>query len=91
MTVTKAHLVKRVVALGVPERVAKHAVQLVIETIAWALKHNEKAQITGFGSFHIKERRGRIGRNPKTGEIVNVAPKRIPAFKPAEELKLAVR
>ncbi len=91
MTVTKAHLIERVIGLGVPERTARHAVQLVIEAIGDSLKRNEKAQITGFGSFHIKQRRARIGRNPKTGEVVQVASKRTPVFKPAEELKLAVR
>lgn len=91
MTVTKAQLIERVISLGVSERVAKQAVQLVIDSIAQALKENKKAQITGFGSFHIKTRGARVGRNPKTGAVVNIAPKKVPVFKPSEEFKEAVR
>ncbi len=91
MTITKAHIVERVVGLGVSERVAKTAVQIVIDSIAQALKENKKAQITAFGSFHIKERAARTGRNPKTGAVVTIPTKKVPVFKPAEEFKQAVR
>ncbi|MEQ1474732.1 MAG: HU family DNA-binding protein, partial [Candidatus Acidiferrum sp.] len=46
-----------------------------------------KIEIRGFGSFRTRERRGRIGRNPKTGAKVDVPPKKIPFFKPSKELK----
>ncbi len=91
MTITKAHIVERVIGLGVSERVAKQAVQLVIDAIAETLKLNQKAQITGFGSFHIKVRGARTGRNPKTGAVVTIPSKKVPVFKPAEEFKQAVR
>lgn len=91
MTVTKAQLVERVIGLGVPEKTAKMAVQKFIDSIVEALKKGEKAQISGFGCFKIKERRARIGRNPKTGAVVNVPVKKVPIFRAAEELKEAVK
>ena len=47
----------------------------------------DKIEIRGFGSFRTRERRSRVGRNPKTGARVDVPPKRIPFFKPSKELK----
>jgi integration host factor subunit beta len=51
------------------------------------LQKGEKIEIRGFGSFRTRERRGRVGRNPKTGEKVEVPAKKIPFFKPSKELK----
>src|SRR5262249_5088140 len=52
-----------------------------------ALQKGDKIEIRGFGSFRTRQRRGRIGRNPKTGEKVEVPAKKIPFFKPSKELK----
>jgi len=52
-----------------------------------SLKTGDKIEIRGFGSFRTRERRARIGRNPKTGARVDVPAKRIPYFKPSKELK----
>jgi integration host factor subunit beta len=51
------------------------------------LRADDKIEIRGFGSFRTRRRRGRVGRNPKTGARVEVPPKRIPFFKPSKELK----
>ena len=56
-------------------------------SIVRTLRSGEKVEIRGFGSFHTRQRRGRIGRNPKTGARVEVPPKRIPFFKPSKELR----
>jgi integration host factor subunit beta len=50
------------------------------------LRSGDKVEIRGFGSFHTRQRRGRIGRNPKTGARVEVPPKRIPFFKSSKQL-----
>jgi integration host factor subunit beta len=55
-----------------------------------ALRQGERIEIRGFGSFVVKSRRAREGRNPKTGEIVAVAAKRVPFFKVGKELKQRV-
>ncbi len=52
-----------------------------------ALQSDDKIEIRGFGSFRTRQRRGRTGRNPKTGAKVEVPPKKIPYFKPSKELK----
>ena len=68
----------------------KHAemiVNTVFESIVNSLKEGEKIELRGFGSFRIRQRGARVGRNPKTGDKVSVPPKRIPYFKPGKDLK----
>ena len=57
------------------------------DQIRRAQADGEKIELRGFGSFRIRHRGSRIGRNPKTGAMVEVPPKRIPYFKPGKELK----
>jgi integration host factor subunit beta len=52
-----------------------------------ALKGDDKIELRGFGSFRVRRRRSRLGRNPKTGDRVDVPSKRIPYFKPGKELR----
>ena len=59
----------------------------VFDSIVRALRSGDKVEIRGFGRFHTRQRRARIGRNPKTGARVEVPPKRIPFFKPGKELR----
>lgn len=85
---TKADLVEEVSrAIAAPRKEAETIVETVFESIVKALRGDDKIEIRGFGSFRTRQRRGRIGRNPKTGEKVDVPPKRIPYFKPSKELK----
>jgi integration host factor subunit beta len=87
-TVTKADLVEEVVRVSeLPRKEAETVVETVFDCIIQAMQSNEKVEIRGFGSFRSRQRRGRVGRNPKTGEKVQVPPKRIPYFKPSKELK----
>lgn len=62
-------------------------VDAIFESVVRSLRSGEKIEIRGFGSFRTRERRARVGRNPKTGARVEVPPKRIPYFKPSKELK----
>ncbi|MCZ6779790.1 MAG: HU family DNA-binding protein [Acidobacteriota bacterium] len=85
---TKAELVEEV--SRVSELTKKHSeviVNTVFQSIVDALHKNEKIELRGFGSFRIRQRRSRQGRNPKTGQKVDVPAKRIPYFKPGKELK----
>ena len=59
----------------------------MFESIIDALKRGEKIELRGFGSFRLRKREPRKGRNPKTGDKVDVPPKRVPYFKPGKELK----
>jgi integration host factor subunit beta len=85
---TKAELVKEVA--NVADLTKKHSeviVNVVFQSIINALHRDEKVELRGFGSFRIRQRRSRQGRNPKTGDKVPVPPKKIPYFKPGKELK----
>ena len=70
-----------------PRKESKTIVETIFDSIIAALQKGEKIEIRGFGSFRTRERRGRVGRNPKTGEKVEVRAKKIPYFKPSKELK----
>jgi integration host factor subunit beta len=87
-TMTKADLVEEVIRVTeMPRKESETVVETIFESIISALRENDKIEIRGFGSFRTRQRRGRVGRNPKTGEKVEVPPKKIPYFKPSKELK----
>lgn len=87
-TVTKADLIEEVIRVTeLPRKESETIVETVFESIIDALQKNDKIEIRGFGSFRTRERRGRTGRNPKTGAKVEVPAKRIPFFKASKELK----
>ncbi|SKA71837.1 HU family DNA-binding protein [Desulfobaculum bizertense] len=62
-------------------------VNTFFDSIKDSLKHEERVEIRGFGSFKLKDYGGYTGRNPKTGDIVDVNPKKLPFFRPGKELK----
>ena len=72
---------------GQTKQEAELVVQTVLDSIVEALNSGEKVELRGFGSFRHRERNPRQGRNPKTGEAVQVPAKRVPYFKPGMGLK----
>ena len=85
---TKAELVEEV--SKVADLTKKHSeviVDTVFKSIIKALHRGEKIELRGFGSFRLRQREPRKGRNPKTGDKVDVPPKKVPYFKPGKELK----
>ena len=87
-TMTKAELVEEV--SRVSDLTKKHSeviVDTVFRSIIVALQRGEKIELRGFGSFRLRKREPRKGRNPKTGARVEVPPKQVPYFKPGKELK----
>ena len=66
---------------------AETALKATIESIEEALKNNEKVVLVGFGTFSVKERAARTGRNPSTGKTIKIAASKAPAFKTGKELK----
>ena len=70
---------------------ATKAVDAVFDTILNTLKKGEKVQLIGFGNFEVRERAARKGRNPQTGEEIEIPASRVPAFKPGKALKEAVK
>jgi DNA-binding protein HU-beta len=69
---------------------ATKAVDSVFDTILDALKNGDKIQLIGFGNFEVRERSARKGRNPQTGEEIEIPASKVPAFKPGKALKDAV-
>ena len=67
------------------------AVDAVFDTIQESLKNGEKVQLIGFGNFEVRERSARKGRNPQTGEEIEIAASKVPAFKAGKALKDAVK
>lgn len=85
---TKADLIEEVAAVS---RLSKKDSELVVntffQTIIESLRRSEKIELRGFGSFKLRHRRARQGRNPKTGEKVHVPAKVVPYFKPGKDLR----
>lgn len=85
---TKAELVDKVTGLGdLTRRDGEVIVDTLFEAVIGALRAGDKVEIRGFGSFRTRQRKPRIGRNPKTGARVEVTAKRVPFFKPSKELR----
>ena len=85
---TKAELVDEVSrSAQLTKKHAELVVNTVFDSIVQSLKDGDKIELRGFGSFRIRHRGSRIGRNPKTGAQVHVPPKRIPYFKPGKDLR----
>ena len=75
---------------GIEKKCAEKAVNAVFATIAQELAKGEKIQLVGFGTFEIRERAEKQGRNPRTGETMTVPASKVPAFKAGKALKDAV-
>ncbi len=85
---TKANLVEEVLRIGdLSRRDGEVVVDTIFESVIGALRSGDKIEIRGFGSFRIRQRKPRLGRNPKTGAKVEVPAKRVPYFKPSKELR----
>ena len=87
-SMTKAALVEEVARVA--DLTKKHSeviVDTVFRSIITALRRGEKIELRGFGSFRLRHREPRKGRNPKTGDRVDVPPKKVPYFKPGKDLK----
>ncbi|HWR90722.1 MAG TPA: integration host factor subunit alpha [Dissulfurispiraceae bacterium] len=85
---TKADIVNLVFEkVGLPKNETQEIVEAVFQTIKQTLIVGESIKITGFGTFHVRKKSARIGRNPKTKEEVEITPRRVVTFKASEHLK----
>ena len=88
---TKAELVEDVArAAELTKKDAERLVEIVFESIIETLNHGEKIELRGFGSFRVRERGARRGRNPKTGEPLKIAAATVPAFSAGKGFKQLV-
>ncbi len=88
--VTKADLVAKVAETGVTKKQSAAAVDAVIAAITGALAKGDKVSLVGFGSFSVKKRKARTGRNPQTGKPLKIKAKKVPVFSAGKGLKDAV-
>lgn len=88
---TKAEFTERVAnRLGVRRKQAAAVVEAVLSEITDLLQEGEKVQLIPFGSFQVRERKGREGRNPRTGEKIAIGERRIPVFTAGKALRSAL-
>ena len=88
---TKADLVEKIASqVLLSKKDSETVVNTVFRSIIDALEKGDKVELRGFGSFRIRDRQSRVGRNPKTGDKVNVPEKKVPFFKPGKNLKKLV-
>ena len=80
-----------ILALTFTNKAAKEAVKVFLNGIRDSLKRGEKVVITGFGTFSVRSRKQRKGRNPKTGEAITISARKAPGFTPGKSLKKAVK
>lgn len=85
---TKADLIEEVSRFAeLTRKDSEVIVETIFDSVVRALRSGDKIEIRGFGSFRTRQRKPRVGRNPKTGDRVDVPAKKIPFFKPSKELK----
>jgi integration host factor subunit beta len=86
---TKSELIQRLSDANphLYQRDVERIVTTIFDEITTALAGGDRVELRGFGAFSVKERGSRVGRNPRTGEAVNVAPKNIPYFKTGKQLR----
>ncbi|SEN27766.1 HU family DNA-binding protein [Lihuaxuella thermophila] len=84
----KTELINKVAeATQMTKKDATKSVEAVLDAITEALKSGDKVQLIGFGNFEVRERAARKGRNPQTGEEIEIPASKVPAFKPGKQLK----
>ena len=92
MTLTKADFAEQVFdQLGFIKREAHEIVECFFEAIKDTLEQGESLKLSGFGNFALRDKSGRPGRNPKTGEVVPITPRRVVTFKGGPKLKAHLR
>lgn len=89
---TKKDLIDQVAKkASLTNKAAREAVQALLDGVRDALKRGEKVVLTGFGTFSVRSRAARKGRNPRTGDVINIAARKTPGFTAGKALKRVVR
>ena len=91
MALTKAHLIEKVtVEVGLNKKIAMDIIEKLFEVLKGCLERNEDLKISGFGTFHVRHKKTRMGRNPQTGEAMEISARRVVTFKPSQRLRDAL-
>ena len=85
---TKADLIESVYQkIGFSKKESAEIVEMVFDTMKETLERGEKIKISGFGNFLVREKKSRVGRNPQTGQEIEICARRVLTFKPSQVLK----
>ncbi|MBN1282207.1 MAG: integration host factor subunit alpha [Proteobacteria bacterium] len=88
---TKAEIIEQIYEkVGFSKKESAEIVELVFDTMKETLERGEKIKISGFGNFVVRQKRPRIGRNPQTGEEIEITARRVLTFRPSQVLKSAL-
>jgi integration host factor subunit alpha len=91
MAVTKADIVDAMYTkLGLSKKEAADLVEMVFDSLKASLSKGQKVKISGFGNFVVREKRSRVGRNPQTGESIEISARRVLTFRPSQVLRADV-
>ena len=91
LTVTRSHLAEMIYAqVGLSRNESADLLEHVLQRISETLESGESVKISGFGTFSVRQKGRRIGRNPKTGEEVPILPRRVLVFRPSHVLKARI-
>ena len=88
----KGDLVEKIASeVGLTKRASNEAIDAITSIVSDALARGEKVTLVGFGTFQVMERKARRGRNPQTGQTIQIPAKKVPKFRPGRSLREAVR
>ncbi|MBI3540693.1 MAG: integration host factor subunit alpha [Deltaproteobacteria bacterium] len=88
---TKAEIIESVYTkIGFSKKESSDIVELIFDTIKQTLEKGEKIKISGFGNFVVRNKRPRVGRNPQTGQAIEITARRVLTFRPSQVLKVAL-
>jgi integration host factor subunit alpha len=88
---TKADIVEAVYEkVGFSKKDSADIVEILFDSIKDLLAQGSKIKLSGFGNFIVREKRARVGRNPQTGEVIEISARRVLSFKPSQVLKIAL-
>ena len=88
---TKADIIEQIYEkVGFSKKESSEIVELVFDTMKETLEKGEKIKISGFGNFVVRAKRPRVGRNPQTGEEIEISARRVLTFRPSQVLKIAL-
>lgn len=91
MSYTKASIIEEICEkIGLPKKDSTDIVELLFETMKQNLKRGENLKISGFGSFMVRDKKSRLGRNPQTGQAMEITARRVVTFKPSQVLRDAL-
>jgi integration host factor subunit alpha len=88
---TKADLVEVIFEkVGLSKKEAQNIVEIIFDSIKDSFREGESVKISGFGTFNVRQKRSRRGRNPKTGEELEITPRKVLTFRASNQLKSAI-